>query len=91
MAIPGNSRKGNFSKAIIKKAISGKAISGKAILGNYMQCNSKYKYFRQSKAKEFQIWQLQAIPAKAISGCPRKFQAKRFDIRKFQTIQGKKF
>ena len=67
MAIPGNSRKGNFSKAIIKKAIP-----GKAILGNYMQCNSRNTYFRQSKAKPFQTWQLQATSVKASPQYSRK-------------------
>ena len=91
MEIPGNSRKGNFSKASIKKAIPDKEISG-----NYMELNSRNGYYRHCKAKQFQTWQLQTIPDKAIprysrQGNFRQFQAKRFDIRKFQTIPGKKF
>ena len=61
-----------------------------------MECNSKNGHFRQSKAKQFQTWQLQTITVKAIpeysrQGNFRQFQAKRFNIRKFQTILGKKF
>ena len=60
-----------------------------------MKCNSRNNYIRESKAKQFLTWQMQAIPAKAIpeystQGNFRQFQANRFDIKKFQTITGKK-